>query len=175
MIDEIEFPTAAYAITANLAAIKYKEDLPDVFDCLCPSRARFMALAIMCELYPKGSVAGMARCLGFQGSGKDIASIFNRAKNCKWFDHFVLYELADKARDQLRMERAYELETGDELPVARVSTEQVASEFVPRKVRPARIVMARAARPANVTGALMGDPGFTSRRVAANEMSRGLT
>lgn len=174
-MNDVTIPVSAYAIVASVAAEHYNESLPDLFDCFCPSRARFMALSIMRQIYPKASLAEMARCLGFQGGGKDIASIYKRGVNCKWFDEFALHLLVKECCEQMKLEHIYEKETGDELPVMTVTQEQVASEFVPRKVRPARVVLARAARPANVTGALMGDPGFASRRVAANEMSRGLT
>lgn len=46
-----------------------------------------------------------------------------------------------------------------------------AEKFEPRKVRPARIIQTQA-RAENVTGALMGDPGHKSLRVARGEVSR---
>ncbi len=151
-------PVRMLATAAAVAAEIYHEDAADVFDDAKWSRARMIAIAAMRKVFPTASQASIARCFGLIGDSKRIGQLCEKARNAGWWND-------DAVEEVYRTVKHLGGYSDDHLPEAtrepRVAIdEEKALTFTPRRVTDPRkcIVVPAAARPANVTALLMGDP-----------------
>lgn len=163
---DTDIPVRIVAMAANEAAKLVGEDPADAF-LERPSRARLIAIEAIRLVFPFVPQITIGRCFGFEGSAKDLDRRLDGVRYSTWWreEHVkaVFTRLAPHSAVRLTVEHGFE---------PTVQQDERAYSFTPRKAKPSRIITP-IARVRNVTGALLGDPGFRSYRQDSDQRSHG--
>jgi hypothetical protein len=164
-------PVRAFAISAFNAAEFFKEAPCDIFDSEKNSRARFVAIEAMRVMFANADATAIANNLGFVGRLTALKIRMKCVRCAKWWnDELVEIVIRDleRALGVSRYGRSYfDREPVDEPTIA--IKEAAADDGQSRRFFVPRAALRRP--PSNVTGYLLGDPGFRSARVVNDERS----
>lgn len=162
----VTIPVKAFAVAADCAAQMFDEAVADLFDASTPSRARFVAISAVIELYPNAPQIEIAECFGWEEGGRALKAALTGARCAAWWRRADVARVYEETRRALGDIKLADIVTGEE-PVQRISEEdRRAAQYTPRVYRPSRLVTA-ARRASNVTALMMGDPPKGRREMLA--------
>jgi hypothetical protein len=163
----VTIPVKAFAIAADCAAQMFDEAVADLFDASTPSRARFVAISAVIELYPNAPQIEIAESFGWDEGGRALKAALTGARCAAWWRRADVARVYEETRRALGDIKLADIVTGDE-PVQRISEDdRRAAVYVPRVYRPSRLVTTTARCPPNVTALMMGDPPPGRREMLA--------
>jgi len=167
-------PVRAFAIAAFNAAEFLNESPCDVFDSEKNSRARFIAIEAMRVMFANADATTIANNLGFTGRLTALKIRMKCVRCTKWWDDGLVESVVCDLEFALNMSRQGQTYFGHgtfyEPTIA--LKEAAADDGQSRRFHVPRTVFRRR-QPSNVTGYLLGDPGFRSARVVNDERSAG--
>ena len=180
---ECKIPVRSFAIAAAEASSIFKCNPENAFcsGSHASTRARNVAVAAMIQVFPKAKRISIAQGFNLRVEAEQVTVMLKNARGKPWWSDDYVSFVADAIKQDLRNnhdEMLIEFDSfgniefiipDDDAPVLKKpEPEIVATRYSPRRWTPARIIRVGAARPKNVTGALLGDPPAGRREMLAS-------
>jgi hypothetical protein len=177
---KIKIPARVFAVAAEKSADYFNVDAADIFQrgTHAASRARCVAVAAMVHAFPKIRRRTVGQGFGINMDQNSLMSMVRQARKQSWWDeskvHIVAAEILASLNCypgpphiQIHDNGDIAFISGSEERRTAESVEYVASAYVPRKWKPARLINPALSRRGNVTSAFLGDPPQGRREMIA--------
>jgi hypothetical protein len=178
-VSEVKIPARSFAIAADTAAKLFGVETSAVFilNTHPVKRARLVAMCAMFRIFHDVKRTAIAQGFGLDMQYSQIADALAKSKRHPWWDDSYIDRVADAVRHDLfcnpepphvEIDGAGDLVfEGDEMAPRAHEVERKAERYVPRKFKPARIIIPSLSRRGNVTAAFLGDPPPGRREMIA--------